>query len=397
MRELADTATPSALSLLLWSMRGAGTHYGGPGMWAHRVFSLASPSELAVTLVHTSPLQSNHALFREIVRLPEKPDTAATMMLYLWRSRRWLKENSSRFDLFYGLRAFHETVVPAVCAQRLGLPAIVKPVTYQADLADKGGLSGRLRLHARRREMLKELSAVVAMTRAIARELESYGVEERNIALIPDGIDCNYFYPGLPADRGEMRRRLGWGDLPTVLFCGALVPRKGVLELVEALALAKGRGYECQLVFAGPIDSDEPYTAAVLDKAAELGCHVLMMGFEPDVAPLYRAADIFALPSRQEGLPSSLLEAMASGMPLIVGPFAGVEEIVETGKSGMIVAQSAAEIADALVMYLSDAQIAAAYGAAARETAVRNYTARQSLLAHQHLFARLLAGKDAAE
>jgi glycosyltransferase involved in cell wall biosynthesis len=300
--------------------------------------------------------------------------------------------------VFHGLSAFHNTVSPAFLAERLGLPVVVFLTNHRLELTDKGGLKGLLGLPRRRRRMARELSALVAMSRAIHEELLEHGIDPRSIARIPMGVDTSQFRPASPGDRAGLRSALGWRALPTVLFVGAVTRRKRPHLLVEALGSLRGRGGECQLVIAGP-EHDAGYAAAMRTRAVELGIEHLIVwhGFTPEIAPLYRAADFFALPSEREGMPAALVEAMASGLPAIVTAVSGAVDLVDDGIHGHVVAAEAGAIADALRTYLADPGTAVSHGAAGRRRVERQYSATAVLEAYERLFRRVMAGGDAAE
>lgn len=388
----------SPIRVLLWSTRGAGLHYGGPGMSAYRLYAKDDGNRFAIGLVHASRTQARYDLFGEIAAIRPQPAGPLSLAQFLLNSKAWLKQNAGRYDVFHGLRGFHETVLPARQARRLGLPAVVKIATHRADLADKRGWRSVLDLPRRRREILKELDGVIAISRPIAEELLGYGIPERKIARIPNGVDVDQFRPAVDGERRELRAALGWRDLPTILFTGAVLPRKRPHLILEAAGLARKRGYECQLVLAGPNTHDADYVAALRRRAAELGCGDLlfMPGFVADVAPLYRAADLFSLPSEQEGMPNALLEAAASGLPAIVTGFPGVNDVIADGSHGLIVEPESEAIAKAIVAYVASPSLAAEHGAAGRKQAVTKFSTRVVLHAHERLFRRIIAGDDAA-
>jgi glycosyltransferase involved in cell wall biosynthesis len=387
------------ISVLLWSTQGAGLHYGGPGMTAYRLYSRAEEGRFKIALAHAFGTQERHPLFSEIHQIAPPTNSPLAALRYLRSAKEWLSKNARRFDVFHGLRAFHETVAPALAAQRLGLPAVVKPAAFQADIADKNGLSYWLGLQRQRRDMLKSLSGVIAISCAIADELLLHGIPERKIARIPNGVDTGLFRPAGEGVRRRQRSDLGWRDMPTLLFVGAVLPRKRPHLLIEAVAIAKQKGFECQLVIAGPLDHDAQYVAGMKQKAEELGCaHLLVLsGFRSDVSPLYRGADIFGFPSSREGMPNALLEAMASGLPAIITPFAGYQDISGEDAIGQVAEATPGALAEALVTYLRAPELRRAHGQAGRARAESRFSTDAVLNAHERLFRRVISGKDAAE
>jgi glycosyltransferase involved in cell wall biosynthesis len=391
---------PPRLSLLLWSPNGAGTHYNGPGMSAYRLLAKLETSDaVAVTLAHGSGNQERYELFADQQLISPVSGSIASQAQFIWRGSRWLKRHAGRFDIFYGLQAFDFTVTPAQVAERLGIPAIVKVVQHRSDLADRIGWRAVLGRAAARRRKVERLSGIVAISDAIFEELTGYGIPERKIARIPNGVDTDRFHPpsNVEAQR-QARTALGWADEPTIIFAGAIIPRKRPHVLVEALAQLRSSGIPAQLVLAGPV-KDKAYAAQMrrLAEDAGVGDKVIWTDFLSDLAPVYRAADLFALLSANEGMPNALLEAMASGLPSVVTPIPGCSDLVRDGEEGTLVEPTARAVAGALRTYLRDSNLRHAHGAAARSRSTELFGARRVLERHLRMYARVLEGKDAAE
>jgi len=386
--------------LLLWAPNGVGLHYNGPGMNAYRMLSNLTPADpLTVALAHGYPSQSTSDVFAKQHFVAPVNGSIASQAAFIWHGCRWLSRQRGRFDVFYGLQAFDFTVRPAIAAQKAGIPAIVKVVQHKADLADRAGWRRLLGRAKSRREQVADLSGVVAISDAIFEELVEYGVPERKIARIPNGVDTDRFRPR--TDCAESRaawNKLGWNDEPTILFVGAVIPRKRPHLLVEALGILKSSGISARLILAGPV-REPSYGSRIRQLIDELGLsdNVVWTGFVPDVARVYRAADIFSLPSRNEGMPNALLEAMASGLPSVVTGIPGSSDLVRHGQEAIVVEPTAASVADALKQYLLSPKLQAEHGAAARKRAVEMFGAKQILQRHIRLYQRVIQGKDAAD
>jgi len=152
-----------------------------------------------------------------------------------------------------------------------------------------------------------------------------------------------------------------------ILSVGRLVPEKGAPVLVDALAelVARGVDVEATLVGAGPL---EPL---LRERIGQTGLHdrvTLTGAMGQDRLPdLYRRADVFCLPSFQEGLPVVLMEAMATGLPVVTTAIAGIPELVHDGESGRVVpAGRAGLVADAIAQLATDPDLRRRLGAAGR-------------------------------
>lgn len=152
--------------------------------------------------------------------------------------------------------------------------------------------------------------------------------------LIPGvGIDLDKFQKKEPT-RQEIRNKLGIPESKIILMSvGELTKRKNHMVMIEALARLKE--YDILYVICG----DGPLKAQLRAKAEELGVRdrLKLLGFRKDIAELHKAADIFVFPSLQEGLPVALMEAMASGLPIVASKIRGNEDLISNNQGGYLV------------------------------------------------------------
>ena len=196
--------------------------------------------------------------------------------------------------------------------------------------------------NGRRRPLLRPLdrllyrpyAQVVAVSQAVADSLAAWqpSVAGR-ITTIHNGIRPEHSV-ACPGARESIRKEL---DLPTdatvLIAVGRLIEQKGIDVLLDALhQLPEPRPY-LLLAGQGVLQPSLERQAARLG----LGDRVLFLGFRPDVPELLAASDLFVLPSRWEGCPMVLLEALAAGLPAVVTPAGGVPEMIEDGKQGLFV------------------------------------------------------------
>ncbi|WP_437929396.1 glycosyltransferase family 4 protein [Sorangium sp. So ce291] len=199
----------------------------------------------------------------------------------------------------------------------------------------------------------RETDAVVGCSQDTADKSGAVGVAS-NISVIHNGIDIT------PArrTREEVRAELGFGadaapaassepaasSAPDASSAGAFLgimpaafhPVKGHDVLLRALARLRDRGVAVTVLIVG--DGDE--RDRIHGLARELGIHgkeARFLGFRKDVPDLLLAADFFVLPSRDEGLPLAVLEAMARRLPVVVTPVGGVPEVVRSEEHGLLV------------------------------------------------------------
>ena len=189
---------------------------------------------------------------------------------------------------------------------------------------------------ALKRRELSRADAVTAVCGAVADSLVStYGVRRDRVRVVPNGADApDEEHEAGPARR--LRESLGAGLLRPLWACAArLEKQKGQDVLIDALAELRGRGFEFVVALAG----EGSRRNALERQAVERGVRdqVRFLGRVADAGALFRAADVVVLPSRWEGLPLSLLEAMARARPVIATAVGGVPEVIEDGVHGRLV------------------------------------------------------------
>ena len=217
-------------------------------------------------------------------------------------------------------------------------------------------------------------SAVVAVSAAArAQHVERGRIDGGRVCVIHNGVDLEEFASG-GARRERMRRELGLADSqPTVLTVSALREGKGLEVLLRGMALLVRGQPQLRVVIAG----EGPLRDRLEELAREKGLegHVRWLGFRRDVGDLLAAADVFVLASRQDAFPTVLLEAMAAARPVVATQVGGIPEIVEPGRTGVLVPPGDPEaLAAAVDALLADPRTAALLGVAGRERAREHFS-----------------------
>lgn len=205
----------------------------------------------------------------------------------------------------------------------------------------------------------------------------------QSIVAIPNAVDTSRFCPG---DKRAAKLQVGAPpQIPLVLMAANLASHKGQATTLRAAAILKEKGVVAHFWFAGvERGGGKEYTARLQTLACDLGVaeQVQFLGHRRDIPDLLRAADCFVLPSTMEGLPLSILEAQASGTPVIAAPTAGIPEVVSDGKTGFLVtADNAAGYAQHLFYLLQNQALYTqitddAYAIAVREYSWKTYVER---------------------
>lgn len=209
-----------------------------------------------------------------------------------------------------------------------------------------------------------------------------------SISIVPNALQTAAFCGG---SRERTRFGIGHDRVALLFVAGRLAgdgERKGLPQLMQAVAQVRTRRPELLLVIAGPhCDATALRSAVGPDGEAWIGLGVVSTEDKP---ALYRAADLFALPSRAENMPNTVLEAMAAGLPVVATPVGAVAEMIRDGESGFIVpVGDVPALADRIEQLVSDPALRQRMGAQAAETAARNYDLaaleRQLLAAYQRV------------
>lgn len=234
---------------------------------------------------------------------------------------------------------------------------------------DKSG--GQIALQ---RQAYRCAHAVVANSNAAAQRLESEGVPRARIRVIPNGVSAERF-------GGHAERR----PVSTVLTVANLRKEKAHEVLLAAAAQLASRHPHLRFKIAG----DGPRLSELRALADSLGIadRVAFLGHREDVPALLAEADAFVLPSRSEAFPNGAIEAMAAGLPVIASATGGLLDLVDSGRTGLLVPPDDANaLADALAGLIASPGRAAALGASAREEVTRRYSFDRMVRAFEDLY-----------
>lgn len=256
-----------------------------------------------------------------------------TLRSFTRAAGRVVRRLPERPSVLYGHFLYPSGYAAARLGNRLGIPAVValgesSLEGYEADLG---------RAHVR--ETLGSLSAILS----VSEENEAYCVERLGIApervtVIPNAVDLDTFRP---MGRAAMREKHGLPvDEPIVAFLGHFIDRKGPLRVLEALSKVPGaRG-----VFLGE------------GEQVPRGPEVLHAGRVPhaEVPEWLSAADVFVLPTRAEGSPNAVLEAMACGLPVVASSIPAVREVVDPAQGLLVGPDDVESMARAIGRLLED-------------------------------------------
>lgn len=236
--------------------------------------------------------------------------------------------------------------------------------------------------------VLRGVDRVVAVSRQVREELIGHGFSPARIADIPNGVDTERFSP--PADPARATGGFGVGA-EGVGYLGRLDVQKGVETMLAAWARVVRRRPAAELLVAG----DGPLRDALAGQARVLGIAAQVRWLGPCAAPerFLQACRLFLLPSRAEGLSNALLEAMATGLPCVASRIGGNTDLIEDGRTGLLVPPGdAGALADGVLAILEDPERGRRVGAAARAVAVERFGMASVVRRYAELYRSLLEG-----
>ncbi|HQU42937.1 MAG: hypothetical protein B7Z73_02680 [Planctomycetia bacterium 21-64-5] len=328
-----------------------------------------------------------------VIRLANPQTRVWGTWCYMRAVGRWLRSHRSSFDLVYVSMLKHDAYAAVAAAQRGGFPIVLR--------AEGAGLTGdchwqleaNFGLSIKRR--CQKAQAFVAPSPAIEHELIVAGYARSRIHYIPNGVAIPE--PRDEADRAAARADLAEADAslaignqaPLVVYTGRLHAMKGLEYVVRAWPSVLKRLPEARLWLVG----DGPYRTQLNELIGNLGLwgFVYLAGPFDDVEEFLRAADVFVLPSLEEGMSLAVLEAMAIGLPVVASDIPANQAIVEDHVSGRLVPpRDSDRLAATIVELIENRELADALAQEARRQASQRFSLDKLVDRHLELFQRLL-------
>ena len=218
------------------------------------------------------------------------------------------------------------------------------------------------------------------------RMRRTFNLPKGKVQVIHNGIPADKY---IRTDNPNLRAKFsGPSGCPVILTAARLVEQKGLSNLLQAVA----RVPEAVFLLAG----DGPLRSALEEQARSLGVddRVIFLGYRKDIRELLSACDIFVLPSVYEGLPLSILEAMAAGKAVVASHTGGIGEAVIHGETGLLVTPADPyQLAGSIRSLLADPQLAHRFGEAGRERLRREFTVDRMVEQYASTYDTLLARK----
>ena len=384
-RDVARSDGPPLIAHVIYSLRTGGLENGLVNLINH-----LPESDYRHTIVCISDFSDFRLRIRrpgvECHALHKPPGKALGTYVDAWRLFRRLRP-AVVHTRNIGALPF---VVPAVLA---GVPVRIHG-EHGWDVSDLGGVNRRYRMV--RRLLSPLVDEFVALSRDLQRYLvERAGVADARIAQIYNGVDTDAFVPRGPVATAVPEWPFRQGDfvIGTVGRMQAVKDQPTLVRaFVEALRQQPDLRQHARLALVGDGPLRESCAALVREAGIESLCW--LPGERNDVPAIMRSFDLFVLPSIAEGISNTILEAMASGVPVVATRVGGNPELVDDGVCGAIVPPSdPPAMAASFIRYAQDRALAVRHGAAAREIVLRRFSLGAMVRAYAGVYDGLLARK----
>ncbi len=220
------------------------------------------------------------------------------------------------------------------------------------------------------KKVLRDVDRIIAVSAASKKDIMEYDLDEKKIAVIHNGVDTEFYKPSNASFQDKYKD--GFDHL--LIFVGRIIQQKGLTYLIDAMPGVLKEHPKTRLLIVGK----GKIKNKLKEKVRKMGLskYVLFPGFIPEsqMPELYSSADVFVLPSLWEVLPIALLEALASGSPLLASDAGGNPEIVENDKNGYIFEKAnTPHLIEKLNVMLSDEKSRAEMKKKSREIALEKF------------------------
>jgi glycosyltransferase involved in cell wall biosynthesis len=300
---------------------------------------------------------------------------------------------------------YANAVIALALRDATGLPVVYEVRGFWEDTwlsrhtASDLTLSDRyVRTRALETHCMTAADVVVTLGEAMRQEIIERGVPARNVVIVPNAVSESFLRP-LPADGGRLRASLGIQPGEHVVgLVSSLVAHEGIGTLLEAVKLLGDRGVRARALIVG----DGPERTALQRQAADLGLDAIFTGRVPSskVRDYHAVLDVFVVPRTPDRVcqlvtPLKPVEAMASGLPVVVSSVRALAEIVRDGETGLLFPPLAAgALAEQLKQLIDNPELRRKLGAGAREWVARDRTWAHNAARYREIYGALARGDD---
>jgi glycosyltransferase involved in cell wall biosynthesis len=308
----------------------------------------------------------------------------------LWRNMwRLLRHRRIEFDVIHSHGAYLRNSFIGFLAKLLRKKSVVKISLAHNDLHRLGiGKSGWLH-----KKFISMIDRYVSISKEITSELRGHGFPDEKIREIPNGVDTERFCP-VNIEKMTLRKKYGLPeDSLMLLYVGVVDERKNVKWLVDEWEKIS-QNYPGFLVVVGPVsreDRDMSLYKSLKDYENTLKGKLFFIRDTGRIEDFYRMADIFILPSMNEGMPNVVLEAMSTGLPCLANKVSGAEDIIN-GENGLLFDVGVPDTFVKNLQRLKDVSERSKIGKKARQTIMNKYSLDYIADRYIELYKEMLKG-----
>lgn len=304
------------------------------------------------------------------VRIARRLNTLAIGPLwgvsYVCSTYKWLNKLIDKNTVIHNQTAYLHSLPSVLLARRYKIPSVIR-YACAGDVGDMARLnaSGWKKLLLR---SIKQADRHIVLSQQLREELIESGIPDKTILYRPNGVDTQIFKPSYPVEV------LKSGETFRFLFVGRLSKQKGLGYLFRALSNLEDKNWRLDIYGYGPLEEE----LKQLSRTLFIESKVLFHGVSSDMPAVYQNADLLLLPSLYEGMPNVVLEAMASGLPVIATDIGGTRELMADWASEWLVSSANVPALTAmLAKALREKEHIKMLGQTAREVAISRYDYRQ--------------------
>jgi glycosyltransferase involved in cell wall biosynthesis len=318
----------------------------------------------------------------EVVRLGIPGTGAVPTMVFILALIWHTIVNRKKIDILHSHGAVNMGALCEILAKFLRLKNVSKIATAGKIPVLQRNVFGRAILR-----LFKYSDAIISMTDEITAELRSISTPAAAIVKITNGVDAGRFAPGESIEKLQWKMEHGMSlGTKIVLFSSRLVYRKGLDTLLDGWPAIKKHCPDTYLIIVGS-GSDQPDSVEgemrkkVIDEGLE---RILFAGETKTPEQFFRIADVFVFPSRREGFPNVLMEALASGLPVVASRIGGVTAVLKNSDAGLtFVPEEPVDLSQKVIKVLKDARLAKEKGELARDFMLAEYSFQT--ISHQYV------------
>lgn len=362
------------------------TRFGGPSIrWKYNFENWHDPGVVHYVL-DCDERKVDDARVAFNFNLPENQSSPNRWQRLTWTFKliNQLSKYAQDFDVIHFHVLWWGSLFAARWCKRRKIPCIYESVLLDAD--NPGSIEmekfGKIKVH-----LLKDFRGILAISDYLAEDYRRHEFNDNQVFTLMNSVDSTLFRPcETLVEKQELREKYALPLGKTILlFVGSVIERKGVDLLVKAFINASLPNPDLYLLIIGPYNMkenpslDETFINSLKDQLnkRDLFGSVNFYGLVNDrnmLADLFRASDIFVFPSRREGLGNVVLEAMASGLPVIISDLPVLARVIKVRENGLVVPiDDDMQLAEAITCLNKDELLSKELGKAAQEYTVENH------------------------